>query len=753
MAYVFDAVNGKLVWMEKPTCDWCGGRLTDFEMLAAHQDVSQRSHADKTEVQACFFRAVVGAEDIRQKKDKLSGESTTQDIVRDVQRAKDEERTTRKVVGDDQLDENSTIPIERPRPGIPTDFDSYASSAPKSSFLSSSSFRSSPIATWAQQRNNYGSITSPKSYQSALSSVASYATAPSVSHHSFGMTSLKSGSDTYAWNGISKDGQKSKLFPLLEKSDTSSSLLRDPHEAIQPLVSEVYAHILKVFGSSEHVQSMSNADIYALRVLVRSCLWSLTYGVDDAGHGAEGQIGSQRNKQLKDKQEEKSARLAQETSNGVPFCSDTQDAIEDDWEFEPEPLDNLMRRLRNFTLKASRTKVLFELESHSNYEALRNYLAQQIEQYMRVTAKPAKLVADPVFSSEWLEHLHDRGILLDPKDELNWSGRGQHVEYDAKEEIDIPLAVKKVLGYSATAIVESVQCRRILLARKTVKCNRKLPKEEVVTEVENLQRLQHSHIVRIVGTYTLRRSLAILLYPVADWNLEEFMDDIVELERTDDEHGIKVMPTMFGCLSSAIGFIHDKNVKHMDIKPKNILVRRVDGLPKVYIADFGIARSYKSPAEAFTDTPTSFTRTYAAPEVVQQDKRGYPADIFSLGCVFMEMVAVMMSTPYSNQRDQLARARGVDYQSSILEVTAWYLRLVDTLLPPSNAPLDETLGHALVDAMPYMLDAQPWKRPGASSLKRDSEKLRCPTCDDGPEPFAAADAKSACAAACCLNNR
>jgi len=87
----------------------------------------------------------------------------------------------------------------------------------------------------------------------------------------------------------------------------------------------------------------------------------------------------------------------------------------------------------------------------------------------------------------------------------------------------------------------------------------------------------------------------------------------------------------------------------MDIKPQNILVRYVKGKRashsfcwKVYLADFGIARSYSSVAASETEGPTKFTRKYAAPEVVDWDKRGLPADIFSLGCVFVEITAAVM---------------------------------------------------------------------------------------------------------------
>ncbi|KAF2637573.1 hypothetical protein P280DRAFT_482998 [Massarina eburnea CBS 473.64] len=164
------------------------------------------------------------------------------------------------------------------------------------------------------------------------------------------------------------------------------------------------------------------------------------------------------------------------------------------------------------------------------------------------------------------------GIHLNPEDELDWSGRGQHVEYEAKEEKEIALKFERIPGNSATAVVYSVICRRIRLARKMVRCSKRLSKEDAVTEL-----------------------------------------------------------------------------KHMDIKPKKILVRPISSvLPsreiyKVYVADFNIARAYMFTADAETDTPTSYTRTYAAPDVVQQEKRGFSADIFSLGCVFMEMIATMLT--------------------------------------------------------------------------------------------------------------
>lgn len=271
--------------------------------------------------------------------------------------------------------------------------------------------------------------------------------------------------------------------------------------------------------------------------------------------------------------------------------------------------------------------------------------------------------------SDWYQHLEKLSILpIASFDETNWSGRGQHVEFEESDrpELSRILRVGDVLGHSATAIVEQVQCKRISLARKRIKCNWRLRREDAITEVTHLQRLRHSHIVRGVGTYVIGNELGILLYPAAEFNLETFLDYGAAIDKMASPlpSQLQALHTMqhdircfFSCLISTIGFIHRQRVKHMDIKPSNILVKeRPRRIPtyKIYLADFGISRSYDSSQDVETDSRTSFTRTYAAPEVILQEKRGFPADIFSLGCVFLEMLAVLAEPM---QREALIKTR------------------------------------------------------------------------------------------------
>jgi serine/threonine protein kinase len=234
--------------------------------------------------------------------------------------------------------------------------------------------------------------------------------------------------------------------------------------------------------------------------------------------------------------------------------------------------------------------------------------------------------------------------------ENDWSGRGQHVEFQRYEKkiIDRILDVHDVLGSTSTAIVESVRCKRILLARKTIRCGRLFTWEKAIEEVAQLNRLDHSHVVQVIGTYTIGNHFSILMYPVAEYNLESFIHDLDPRTHSADNWIKRIFSLLsfYGCLAHAVEHIHSKMTKHMDIKPQNILVRDmrsstqyIGNAFKIYIADFGISRSYETLDACETEGPTMFTRKYAAPEVVDRDKRGLSADIFSLGCVFVEIGA------------------------------------------------------------------------------------------------------------------
>jgi serine/threonine protein kinase len=305
-----------------------------------------------------------------------------------------------------------------------------------------------------------------------------------------------------------------------------------------------------------------------------------------------------------------------------------------------------------------------------------------------------------------------------------------------------------VLGHSATALVEKVRCKRIMLARKKIRCNWRIKREDAIEEVAHLQRLSHAHVVRGVGTYIIGDVLSILLYPATAHNLETFLDDYAnlisrtpllpaEIQRTVAmQEGIR---RSFTCLANTISFLHDSLVKHMDIKPTNILVQEKvqsnEASYKIYLADFGEARSYRDVDDVETDSLTAFTRRYAAPEVVRQDKRGFPADIFSLGCVFLEMLAVLAKKKQAfidlrkqnNMGDSSYQAniQALRHGDLLLDLDSIFLRQASH---PSR--------HLDSDMVRVMLDPDPDMRPTALTLKvQFGADTWC--CSKGPEPFEA----------------
>jgi serine/threonine protein kinase len=178
--------------------------------------------------------------------------------------------------------------------------------------------------------------------------------------------------------------------------------------------------------------------------------------------------------------------------------------------------------------------------------------------------------------------LQERGLLLPPTEQLDWSGRGQHVEFRANELI--PLKPLAAVGHGGSAMVDSVLCRRIKLARKVMVCNRRQKLETMINEVEHLQRLRHPHIVQLVGSYIQGSKFAILLYPVADWNLATFYE-LCSVEEGEVCTSIAAMPRVeylnalsgfFPCLAHGLAYIHANTMKHLDVKPQNVLVRRID---------------------------------------------------------------------------------------------------------------------------------------------------------------------------------
>lgn len=302
---------------------------------------------------------------------------------------------------------------------------------------------------------------------------------------------------------------------------------------------------------------------------------------------------------------------------------------------------------------------------------------------------------------------------------------------------DIQFHTLDMLGYGSHSIVEKVEhCPTgRTFARKTIRNPGKGTStiERFRAEVDIMKRLNHPHIIQFVAQYVGNSSLHVVMSPVAEHNLKECLDHPDTLPQNH------VLLRSIGCLASAVAYLHSVHVRHKDIKPQNILVKN----SKVFLTDFGISKTWTD-VESTTDSISAMTPMYAAPEVAAHGKHGTKADVFSLGLVFLEIIAVTNEGSMNRLRSHLNNPSDYSmthnlafgpaiprepipkpYYANIIPILKWTTSLhFPTLRPQCAAGL-----RVLLDLCRSMVQQDPVRRPTASELTRSvPPEFSCGSC-------------------------
>lgn len=188
------------------------------------------------------------------------------------------------------------------------------------------------------------------------------------------------------------------------------------------------------------------------------------------------------------------------------------------------------------------------------------------------------------------------------------------------------------LGSGSMAIVDEVRVNgnEWTSARKRICHNRLGRGRGSNREATIMKRLRHPHIARIVASYMEAESMTLIMQPVADYNLLQYLNACSAGQPVKDE-----TRDWFNCLSSGLQYLHHVGVRHRDIKPSNILIKN----KAVIYTDFG-SSNLVGDDDSISSDSGDFTVQYAAPEV-HRGERGRAADVFALGCVFFEIVSIL----------------------------------------------------------------------------------------------------------------
>ena len=101
-------------------------------------------------------------------------------------------------------------------------------------------------------------------------------------------------------------------------------------------------------------------------------------------------------------------------------------------------------------------------------------------------------------------------------------------------------------------------------------------------------------------------------------------------------------------IASALDAAHSKGLVHRDIKPGNVLLTIRDGEERAYLTDFGLAKRSDTLAELTVTGSVVGTADYMSPEQVTGDPTDARSDIYSLGCVFFQMLTGKV--PYEREK-------------------------------------------------------------------------------------------------------
>ena len=329
-------------------------------------------------------------------------------------------------------------------------------------------------------------------------------------------------------------------------------------------------------------------------------------------------------------------------------------------------------------------------------------------------------------------------------------------------------------------------------------------------EVNNMRDLRHPHISALLGTFDHQERLNILIFPAACCDLHQYMKQLskdiqrireqshpsnvlhrdaspssgtstqdsttnrsrqsrgpelaTDKDRTNENRDdkpkawplllsvdskIRLLRRYFVCLSQALSYLHESGVRHKDIKPKNILI---DESGCVVLTDFGISRRFPKDKSHVTNNEWNFTRKYASPEIMKDRRmpRDDPSDVFSLGCVFLEMATLLLGenlTRFSEYYTTTVNisAKEEAYYCNLDKVYSWidHLRTSNELKPVKDdwrrsaickardlimSP-DDNMVAALVDIR-QMLDEVPSNRPLSRTLWQQFQGISFEQCKD-----------------------
>lgn len=191
------------------------------------------------------------------------------------------------------------------------------------------------------------------------------------------------------------------------------------------------------------------------------------------------------------------------------------------------------------------------------------------------------------------------------------------------------------------ATKDIVAIKRVKLNTNTNGFDEGIPSSSL-REIAALKNLKHPNILELYEVVHTGSSIYLVF---------EYLDQDLKKALEDTKCGLidKVAKSYLHQLFKGLAYCHSRRILHRDLKLQNLLV---DKHGVIKLADFGLARNMSLPLRVYTKEVV--TLWYRPPEILLgSDIYGPAVDIWSLGCIFYEMLTKKVLFPGDSEIDQL----------------------------------------------------------------------------------------------------
>ena len=190
-----------------------------------------------------------------------------------------------------------------------------------------------------------------------------------------------------------------------------------------------------------------------------------------------------------------------------------------------------------------------------------------------------------------------------------------------------------------------------ILAAKFVRCRKMEEKQKCKDEIAIMNILESSKLLQLAAAYENPREMIMLMEYIGGGELFEKVvaEDFVLTERD--------CILFMRQICEAVGFMHEKNIVHLDLKPENVLCESKKS-HLIKIIDFGLTKKLK-PGE---DVRILFgTPEFVSPEVISYEPVSTTSDMWSVGVICYVLLSGLSPFMGDSDVETFANISGIAY--------------------------------------------------------------------------------------------